>query len=317
LRATNRPDRGSAVTPVPAIGPEPAVDPAPEVTSAPDTTQAPPVAGATGGAGPAGPGRRSLRRDRQRRAVMAGRVLIVVVVLGIMQGVNAWKGDLVMPAPWSVVTSGWDQIADGTLPHALVQSLAVFGIGFAASAVTGILFGVIIGGFKTVERVFDPFINALNATPRVAFIPLIIVWVGLGVEAKIVITWVSAVVPILINAAAGVKEADADLTEMARSLGVRKWTLFSRVLVPGALPSILTGLRIGSALAILGTVVSELYTQQAGLGGLLVNDSNNFEMARYFAVVVVLGALGIVVTALLRAAENYFYRWRVDHREAR
>lgn len=273
------------------------------------------------GTGPDGAGaqvsRRRARRDRQRRVIVTWQVLLVLAVLGIMQGVNAWKGDLVMPAPGSVVISGWDQITDGTLPHALVQTLTVFGIGFGVSAASGIILGVIIGGFKMVERVFDPFINALNATPRVAFIPLIIVWVGLGVEAKIVITWVSAVVPILINSAAGVKEADADLTEMARSLGVRRWTLFSRVLVPGALPSILTGLRIGSALAILGTVVSELYTQQAGLGGLLVNDSNNFEMARYFAVVVVLGALGVVVTTLLRAAESYFYRWRVDHREVR
>ena len=264
----------------------------------------------------AGAGRRA-RRDRQRKVIIAWRVAIVLAVLGIMQVVNALQGDLVMPTPWSVIQSGVDQIRDGTLGTALLQSLRVFGVGFGLSIVTGVTAGVIIGGFKTLERVLEPFINALNATPRVAFIPLIIVWVGLGVEAKIVITWVSAVVPLVINAAAGVKEADADLTEMARSLGVKKWTLFSRVLVPGALPHILTGLRIGSALAILGTVVSELYTQQAGLGGLLVNDSNNFEMARYFAVVVVLGALGIVVTAILRAVETYFYRWRVDHREVR
>jgi len=248
----------------------------------------------------AGAGRRA-RRDRQRKVIIAWRVAIVLAVLGIMQVVNALQGDLVMPTPWSVIQSGVDQIRDGTLGTALLQSLRVFGVGFGLSIVTGVTAGVIIGGFKTLERVLEPFINALNATPRVAFIPLIIVWVGLGVEAKIVITWVSAVVPIVINAAAGVK----------------KWTLFSRVLVPGALPHILTGLRIGSALAILGTVVSELYTQQAGLGGLLVNDSNNFEMARYFAVVVVLGALGIVVTAILRAVETYFYRWRVDHREVR
>jgi NitT/TauT family transport system permease protein len=281
----------------------------------PGAVAAPAAPGAVGQDGNVG--RRRARRDRQRRVAIAWQVLIVLAILGIMQGVNAWKGDLVMPAPWSVVTSGWAQIKDGTLPKALLQSLEVFGIGFGVSAASGILFGVIIGGFRTVERVFDPFINALNATPRVAFIPLIIVWVGLGVEAKIVVCWVSAVLPILINSASGVREADADLTEMARSFGVRKWALFFRILVPGALPSILTGLRIGSALAILGTVVSELYTQQAGLGGLLVNDSNNFEMSRYFAVVVVLGALGIVVTALLRAAEKYFYRWRVDHREVR
>jgi NitT/TauT family transport system permease protein len=275
-----------------------------------------PAIAAPGGTGAPGAARKA-RRDRRRRVVLLWQVFIVVAIFAIMWGVNAWQGDLVMPTPWSVVQSGWDQIKDGSLTAAFLQSIRVFGIGFGISIATGVTAGVIIGGFKTVERVFDPFINALNATPRVAFIPLIIVWVGLGVEAKIVITWVSAVVPILINSAAGVKEADADLTEMARSYGVRGWTLFSRVLVPGALPSILTGLRIGSALAILGTVVSELYTQQAGLGGLLVNDSNNFEMARYFAVVVVLGALGIVVTSLLRTAENYFYKWRIDHREVK
>jgi ABC-type nitrate/sulfonate/bicarbonate transport system permease component len=260
---------------------------------------------------------RAARRNRRRSVVIAGRAAIVLAVLAIMQVVNALQGDLVMPTPWSVVQSGWHQIGDGTLAIALGQSLRVFGIGFGLSIATGVTAGVIIGGFKTLERMLDPFINALNSTPRVAFIPLIVVWVGLGVEAKIVVTWLSAVVPILINSATGVSQADPDLTEMARSLGVSRWTLFSRVLFPGALPQILTGLRVGSALAILGTVVSELYTQQAGLGGLLVNDSNNFEMSSYFAVVVVLAALGIAVAAILRGVESRFYRWRVDHREVR
>lgn len=241
----------------------------------------------------------------------------MIGVLAIMQVVNKLQGDLIMPSPWSVVMSGWQQIRDGTLPDALGQSLRVFGIGFGVSIVTGVGFGVLIGGFRTLERVLDPFIHAVNSTPRVAFIPLIIVWIGLGVEAKIVVTWLSAVIPILISSAAGVSQADPDLTEMARSLGVTRWTLFSRVLIPAALPQILTSLRVGAALAILGTVVSELYTQQAGLGGLLVNDSNNFEMSLYFGVVVVLGALGIAVTAILRAVETRFYRWRVDYREVR
>lgn len=220
-----------------------------------------------------------------------------------------------MPRPWEVVRQGWDLIRDDTMGKALWQTLQVFLIGYGLSIVTGVLFGLVVGGFRMVNRTLDPFINALNATPRIAFIPLIIVWLGLGMEAKIAVTWLSAFIPILLNTSSGIEQADYDLSEMATSFGAKRLTLFWRIFLPSAAPSILTGLRIGSGLAILGTIVSELYTAQAGLGGLMVLASNHFELAQYFSVVVVLMILGIIVSKILRFVEGHFFQWQTQKQE--
>jgi NitT/TauT family transport system permease protein len=155
----------------------------------------------------------------------------------------------------------------------------------------------------------------MNSTPGAAFIPLIIVWFGLYTEAKVVVVWNAAMFPILISTAAGIENANKDLVEMARSFGASRLRLFWQVMVPDAVPTILSGLRIGAAISTVGTVVSELYMAQSGLGGLLANAGNRFQMDRYFAVVIVLMALGSTITALLRLAERRLARWRISQRE--
>ncbi|HLI14567.1 MAG TPA: ABC transporter permease [Acidimicrobiales bacterium] len=255
------------------------------------------------------------RRTRERFVVLAGQLLVIGLLVLAMQLVNANFGGLTMPAPGSVLRQLGHLVRDGVLGRALAETLTVFGIGYGVSLASGVLLGMVVGGFRTIGRIWEPFINALNATPRVAFIPLIIVWFGLFVESKVIVAWLSAFVPILINTADGIQNADQDLIEMAKALGTPRRTLFWRVLVPAALPSILTGVRVGAALAILGTIVAELYTAQAGLGGLLAEAGNTFQMAEYFAVVIVLAALGTAVSALLRMLERRFAAWRVDWRE--
>lgn len=240
------------------------------------------------------------------------RALVVVAVITTMKIVNVRDGDLVMPDPLDVVSAGRQLFGDGTMLRALRESLYVLGVGFVLASVVGIVVGVLFGGLPLLGRVAEPFIHALSSTPRVAFIPLIIVWLGLREEAKIAVIWLSAVIPIMINTISGIEAADSDLTEMARSFGARRHQLFWRVWIPGAVPSILTGLRIGASLAILGTVVAELYTAQAGLGGLLVRSSSRFRMDDYFAVVIVLMGVGVSITSLLRMLERRFLVWRTS-----
>ena len=159
-------------------------------------------------------------------------------------------------------------------------------------------------------RVFDPFVNALNSTPGAAFIPLIVVWFGLYTEAKVVLVWNAAFFPILINTAAGIANANRELVEMGRAFGANRRVLFRDVMLPDALPSILSGLRIGAAIATVGTVIAELTMAQSGLGGLLAQAGNRFQMDKYFAVVIVLMILGTTITATLRYAERRIGRWR-------
>ena len=148
--------------------------------------------------------------------------------------------------------------------------------------------------------------------PRVSFIPLIIVFLGLGPSAKIVVVFIGAAMPILINTYTGVLNCDGELVEMARSAGATESQVFRKIMLPGALPYITAGLRVGASLALINTVVAELYTAVKGLGGLLSVYGNSFRMAPYFVVVFVLGALGVIVMQSLRILERNADRWRYD-----
>lgn len=257
------------------------------------------------------------QRSRVRRFVIAMRVAVVVGLVAGMYVLNALFGNLTMPHPADVLDESRKMWTDGTLFRALGESLTVLTLGFLFAATTGIVGGIILGGFRVVGRILDPFVHALNSTPGAAFIPLIIVWFGLYTEAKIVVVWNAALFPILISTAAGIAASDNDLVEMGRSFGASRFKLFWRVMVPNAVPLILSGLRIGAAVSTVGTIVAELYMAQSGLGGLLAAAGNRFQMDRYFAVIIVLMALGTLVTALLRFAENRLSRWRLSLGDAR
>ena len=261
---------------------------------------------------PAPAGQTAPRRRRQQSGYILGaQVLIVLLLIAGMYALNAVAGKLTMPRPDAVMEQSIRMWSDGTMLRGLGESLTVVGLGFLLSAASGIAIGILLGGFRVLGRVFDPFVNAMNATPGAAFIPLIIVWFGLYTEAKVVVVWNAAVFPILINTAAGVANANRDLVEMGQAFGARRARLFWSIMVPDALPSILSGLRIGAAICTVGTVIAELTMAQSGLGGLLVTAGNRFQMDRYFAVVIVLMVLGTLITALLRLAERRFARWRL------
>ena len=257
------------------------------------------------------------RRSRDSALVSALQVGVVILVVAGAYWLNAAAGKLIMPSPSDILTQFLRMWGNGAMLKALGESLSVLLTGFALAAVTGVLGGILIGGIPFLGRVFDPFINAINATPGAAFIPLIIVWFGLYTEAKVVVVWHGAFFPILIATAAGIGNANKELVEMARSFGAPRVTLFWRVMLPDAVPTMLSGLRIGAAIATVGTVVAELYMAQSGLGGLLADAGARFQMDRYFAVVLVLMALGSLIAGGLRKVENRIGRWRIAQREDR
>jgi ABC-type nitrate/sulfonate/bicarbonate transport system permease component len=257
------------------------------------------------------------RRSRESGLVFSAQIGLVLLLVVGMFALNATAGNLIMPHPFDVVDESVKMWSDGTMLQGLGESLTVICLGFLLAATTGIVGGILLGGFRFLGRVLDPFVHAMNSTPGAAFIPLIIVWFGLYTEAKIVVVWNAAVFAVLINTTAGIANANKDLVEMARAFGAKRWTLFWQVMVPDALPSILSGLRIGASISTVGTVIAELTMAQSGLGGLLAAAGNRFQMDRYFAVVVVLMALGTLITTLLRLAENRIGRWRVSLREGR
>jgi len=215
-----------------------------------------------------------------------------------------------IPSPLATFRAAERLIAEGRLSTALLDTLSIYIGGYGAAILIGIPLGLLMGTARTLGKTLDVFIYALSATPRVAFIPLIIVFLGLGASAKTFIVFLGALMPILINAYAGALNSDEDLVEMARSVGASKMRIFREIVLPGALPFAITGLRIGATIGLINTVVAELYTAVRGLGGLLAIYGNTFRMAEYFVIVFTLALIGVVVTTALRLLELRLERWR-------
>jgi ABC-type nitrate/sulfonate/bicarbonate transport system permease component len=244
--------------------------------------------------------------------VGAWRIIVLATILLVWQLASIAAAGLFLPSPIDVAVAFVQLVADGRIVSATASSLLVFGGGFVLAALAAIPLGVLMGGAPRVGEVLEVYVNGLNAAPRVAFIPLIIVWFGFGIEAKIVIVWLSAVLPMVINTYAGVLNTDPDLLEAARSFGARPSQLLRTVVLPSALPSIITGLRVGASLGIIGTVVGELYTALSGLGYLLALFGNTFQIARYFVPVLVLIAMGVLISEGLKRLESRLSPWRTS-----
>lgn len=216
----------------------------------------------------------------------------------------------IVPTPGATISALIRLWNEGRLGAALGQSLLVYLSGLGAAVLVGIPLGVAMGTWRPLGQTLDIFVYALAATPRVAFIPLVIVTLGLGVEAKSFVVFLGAVMPIILNTYAGVQAADSDLIEMARDTGATAPRIFAHVVLPGALPFLVVGLRLGATIGLINTVVAELYTAVKGLGGLLAIYGNTFRMAEYFAVVLTLSLVGVTVSEGLRLIEKRLNRWR-------
>jgi ABC-type nitrate/sulfonate/bicarbonate transport system permease component len=243
-------------------------------------------------------------------SVAAWRLVALAIFIAIWWLLAVLAGQNFVPTPWQTLQAAVQVIGDGTVLRATVDTVLIFLSGYLLSAAVAIPLGLLMGGFRIFGATMEIYVDALSATPRVAFIPLIIVFLGLGYEAKIVIVFLGAVMPILINTYVGVLNCDGELVEMARSAGARETQIFRKIMLPGALPYITSGLRIGASLALINAVVAELYTAVKGLGGLLSIYGNTFRMAPYFVVVLCLAAIGVAVMQSLKLVERRMERWR-------
>jgi ABC-type nitrate/sulfonate/bicarbonate transport system permease component len=245
-----------------------------------------------------------------RLSIVQWRLITLVAFLVVWHLASIPAGRLLLPSPLDVLPALVDQVRSGQLVTATLSSLQVFAAGYALAIVTGVALGVLMGGIPRLGATLEIYVNALNSTPRVAFIPLIILWFGLGTNAKIVVVWFQAVMPILINTYAGVQNTDPDLLEAARSFGARRRQLFRFIMLPAALPYIVTGLRLGGANAMVGTVIAELYTALSGLGYLIAQFGGTFQTAKYFGPVIVLAAMGMLLSQVLKVLERRLGRWK-------
>jgi ABC-type nitrate/sulfonate/bicarbonate transport system permease component len=244
----------------------------------------------------------------RRNAII--RLVSVVGVLVFWEVFGRQIEPLFMSYPTAIGTSAFDMIRSGELPAAFLDSLGTLLLGFVIASVLGIAIGLLIGRYRTVEAATDWLVNALYATPLVAIIPLVVLWFGLGFSAKLFIVVILAIFPILINTAAGVRNVPPPLLDVGFAFAATERQLFTKFILPAALPYMMTGLRLGVGRAIIGMVVAEFFTALTGLGALIVKYGNQYDTAAMFVPILTLMLLGVALTALMRRVESWIAPWK-------
>lgn len=240
------------------------------------------------------------------------RFLSLAVVLSLWQFAGGRMNPIFLSTPLAIFEAAIKVITSGELPWALLVSLGVVFSGFALAIVVGVPLGLLMGRSRTAEYLLDPYVNALYVVPRIALIPLIIIWLGLGIPAQIAVVFGTSVFPILISTEAGVKSVSPNLIETARSFGAREYHMVRKIILPASVPFIMSGLRLGIGQAIIGMIVAQMFLGISGMGFMLVNYGNQFATDYVFVVVLALAALGVSLTSVVRQFEKRFSHWRSD-----
>ena len=237
-------------------------------------------------------------------------VAVFLTIWELVGNVFQWINPMFMSAPSLIFKAGYEMFRSGEIYHDLYVSGVEFLGGYFLAAVVGIPFGIMTGWYKRMSYIFDPFVNALNATPRVALLPLVIIWLGIGILSKVGIIFLGAVFSILINTRDGVKTTPANLLNAARSFGASEWMVFKTVVVPSTIPFILTGLRLAVGRALVGVLVGELYAATAGIGFMITVAGATFQTDKVFVGVGIFALSGMIGMELLTKVERRFDKWR-------
>jgi ABC-type nitrate/sulfonate/bicarbonate transport system permease component len=248
--------------------------------------------------------------NNEKKLLGTAGVVTFLTVWELVGNVLQIINPMFMSAPSLILKAGIDMFSSGEIYNDLYVSGTELFWGFALSALVAIPFGIMVGWYKRMSYIFDPFINAMNATPRVALLPLVIIWLGIGILSKVGIIFLGAVFPILINVRDGVKTTPYNLLTAARSFGASEWTLFKTVVLPSTIPFILTGLRLGLGRAIVGVMVGELYAATAGIGFMITVAGATFQTDKVFVGVLIFALTGMMGMEMLTRIEKRFDRWR-------
>ncbi len=223
---------------------------------------------------------------------------------------------LFFTVPSHIAGTLWTMFATGSIWAPLGVSASAFAIGLLMAIVAGLPLGVLLGRSATLNAMFDPFITAFNATPRLVFLPLLMLWFGIGIWSKVAVVFLGALFPLLINTYEGVRNADKLLINVVRSFGAGEWDIARLVVVPNSLPFIIVGLRLAIGRAVLGVVVAEFFGSQDGLGVVMVRAASEFKVDVVFAGLIVFAALSLIMTGLVKLIEDRLTRWRPQQSNA-
>ena len=255
---------------------------------------------------------RERARAAQRRwtiAQVAIRVISLAVVLSAWEYLGRNTNPILFTYPTAVAAAAAKMIASGELWKYLSQSLIVLFAGLGLATVFGIALGLIMARFWVVDVALDTYITALYSIPSVALVPVLVLWFGFEITAKIAVVFLFTFFPIVINTHQGVKNVDHRLTEVGRAFRCSERQLWIHIVLPAAVPYIVTGLRLAIGRGLIGMVLADLYTAITGIGYLISRYASTYRTDAMFVPIAALGLLGITLTSLLRFIEKRVAPW--------
>ena len=258
--------------------------------------------------------RRFLRQIAKGERANLVRFASVVTTLGVWEWYGRGVDPVFLSYPTAIVGAVPKMIERGELQAAIASSVEGLAIGLIMAIVFGTLTGLLMGRYRLVDQIFDIQVSALYSTPNVALIPLLILWFGIGLVSKVAIVFLAAFFPIVVNTYSGVRNVSRGLVEIALAEGADEPKVFTKIIMPAALPFIMTGIRLAMPRAVVGIVVAELFTAVTGLGGAIVTYGNAFATDKLFVVIIVLALLGVSLTESLRFLERRLAPWKETER---
>ncbi|HET9718396.1 MAG TPA: ABC transporter permease [Pseudolabrys sp.] len=244
--------------------------------------------------------------------MLAYQICLGLALLLIWQGASGRLiDDFFISNPMDVAERLYQWIADGSLFVHIWATVYATLMGFFIGSVGGVILGIWLGVSQFSNRLLSPYLDALNALPKVALAPLFILWFGLGIESKIALAAVLVLFLVFLNTVAGVREVDQDLIDSARLMRASRRQVITKVIVPSAMSWVFAGLKISVPYALIGAVLGEMIAANRGLGYLVQFSGSQFDSAGVFAVLIVIALLAVALNMLVDGVQNRIQRWRI------
>jgi len=243
-------------------------------------------------------------------------VPVLLIVAWQLASQNGWLSSRVLPAPLAVVQAAWELARSGELwRHVGVSTWRAL-LGFAIGGGLGLLLGLLTGTFRTAATLLDSTLQMVRNIPALALIPLVILWFGIDESAKLFLVSLGVFFPVYLNTYHGIRSVDAGLVEMARSYGLSGWQLYREVILPGALPGILVGVRFALGLMWVVLIVAETISAQSGIGYMTMNAREFLQTDVVLVGILLYALLGKLADWLSRGLERYWLRWHPGYAAA-
>ena len=242
------------------------------------------------------------------------RVSSVVLFVVLWEVLGRHVNPLFLSYPSAIARAFVQLVLSGELLRQAAGSLWVYAVGLVAALVVGIVIGLLMGRYRLAEYLLDPYVYALDATPRVALIPLILLWFGLGAPAKFAIVFLSGIFPVLMNTFSGVRTVSASLVDIGRAYGARESQIFAKVIAPAAFPFIMAGVRLAVGRGLIGIITAEMFTAVTGIGALLIRYSSAFATDKLFVPIILLAVLGVILTDAVARMQRRLAPWKESER---